>query len=1148
MHLPFMLRARRFLLFPFLLFCLFHIFKIADGFTTDQQSQLKILKEKGFTNELLNQFKLIIYEWNIDNVLKYYKNDNFCKLYCINHNHKPYGCYQTQNMCDLLHSHSLHNLSGQIRKSAQNKVLYQVLCLYLFSTKNYDTNPMLYRYYGLFIYKTGKEMRDYLKCEKYFLHGLSLDSQCAPMHFTYAKLLDSKLGNKEKAEKHFKLAIYIDPGLVQCQLQFGMFLYHYQRYKESLVCFENGCKYRKYHCTYQFWQGKALFKLEHYTASLNCYKKCLELHNEKHTIDGIFVKLSNGDLAEAKHRIKEINKKLGLNSNRKKKNDKNWTKLNVNTQSQSSQNGKQKQKQKQKEQKQEEQKYEEKEQNKEKKQEKKDKEKQKQQENQQTHEQQGLQPSSQSQSQSQPTDINQDHNRNQKAKHEKQDNKSSHVHKHNGNKKEQDVKDKKNRQKQHSSVKSGKHQGSDEMKYSVESEEKYKDNDNINVVNNKNKNHSDSDGTLDSNDVPGMEAKNSSNVRIHFNPEKISNSLKDAINTVGSNHLHYVNSNGSGNGNNANSTNSGVNMKTIDIEMDVVDDDRMYENGISRGELELNYSKVDDFNSMNVNPSVETSVNSVNTINIGHNTRDMTVNYMIDENEEDSPYDYDYHNHNHKHSQHHNNNYDHSKHKNNHTNNNVSNNNFNNVTNYNHHHNNNNNNNISNNRNIMSHNPNNNYNYTSVPNTSHTNTPHAHASHGKKFNYTSISTTSPTGGSPILQSAIRKDTYNGSNGNSYNYNYNYNHNHNHNYSHNHSQAISPQTQGGGRMSLNYSTTETTPPISPLQHHNFVQQQMAVYTISNPLVIMIGIGHYASGKFTRVNGVADDYNNMIKLFVYKWNFAFVYQTDDNKTVFLTNNSINNNKNKNKNKSRLYQSNFKLAWTGSEIDSFVGNVVKAVDKGNVNKTFDSLLFIVSSHGENEHVILDTNNEEYQLTEIYQKFCNSKGGCHCLKNKPKIFCIDVCHDETVASIQYALSNNNGKRDKNVNKNKKNKFNKNKSNLQRKKQSLPSNTISSIMSENRIDYDNFCWIYGSLDARCLIAAVKSVFERNDASGYDLNKLIGMIRNETLKLTNSEQIVNKKSRSKKNNTSSLSHSQTMIPLNLSYLQYHVYFGKQNAF
>ena len=165
------------------------------------------------SDEILNHFKLIIYNWNINKANKYYNNDMFCNNYCIDWDDK-YGCLKQKSKCPFEHSQKM-NLSNLIFGNSKQKPDYkmcQCLCLYLMYTKIYnDKNSQLFQYYGYLLYLTGISMQDYLKSEKYLLKSLNIDNNNGNAHNNYALLLNEKLNNYDKAEYHYKQSLKIDP-------------------------------------------------------------------------------------------------------------------------------------------------------------------------------------------------------------------------------------------------------------------------------------------------------------------------------------------------------------------------------------------------------------------------------------------------------------------------------------------------------------------------------------------------------------------------------------------------------------------------------------------------------------------------------------------------------------------------------------------------------------------------------------------------------------------------------------------------------------------------------------------------------------------------------------------------------------------------
>ena len=82
-------------------------------------------------------------------------------------------------------------------------------------------------------------------------------------------------------------------------------------------------------------------------------------------------------------------------------------------------------------------------------------------------------------------------------------------------------------------------------------------------------------------------------------------------------------------------------------------------------------------------------------------------------------------------------------------------------------------------------------------------------------------------------------------------------------------------------------------------------------------------------------------------------------------------------------------FKIKWTVEEITDFADDVKTQLSIEN--KKYDSLIFILTCHGDSDGVILDSDCEEYSLFDIYSLFNgkNFQSFAHC----PKLFLHDCC-----------------------------------------------------------------------------------------------------------------------------------------------------------
>ena len=206
---------------------------VSASFTKDESNKLETMSRMGYDDTILNTFKLIIYEWKIDEAIKHYRHDHFCHLYCIDETGK-YGCQS--HVCRLKHTRHL-TLKELIWK--ENESYARFLCLYFMYTSinklvacQFDDNAELYRCYGHLLThgisnqnETRQEKQQRLReSGKYFLKSLDIDNSNADTHTNYAMLLEDEFKDYDKAEKHYKLALENDPNNVERYYSFGSFL------------------------------------------------------------------------------------------------------------------------------------------------------------------------------------------------------------------------------------------------------------------------------------------------------------------------------------------------------------------------------------------------------------------------------------------------------------------------------------------------------------------------------------------------------------------------------------------------------------------------------------------------------------------------------------------------------------------------------------------------------------------------------------------------------------------------------------------------------------------------------------------------------------------------------------------------------------
>ena len=173
------------------------------------------------------------------------------------------------------------------------------------------------------------------------------------------------------------------------------------------------------------------------------------------------------------------------------------------------------------------------------------------------------------------------------------------------------------------------------------------------------------------------------------------------------------------------------------------------------------------------------------------------------------------------------------------------------------------------------------------------------------------------------------------------------------------------------------------------------QRNKIYYISNPLVIIVGIGNYDSGVMPSLIGVNQDYANIIFTFYHKFGYSVLYKNKNNECVYK--------KDKNKEQVSIHQlkGNVKIHWNSDELEDFFTQSTNYVES---NK-HDSCIFIISSHGEAEGVIIDSEGEEYSLEFLFYQYMGNS--CEYLVDKPKLFFVDACRGKLRANLVKSQNN---------------------------------------------------------------------------------------------------------------------------------------------
>ena len=163
-----------------------------------------------------------------------------------------------------------------------------------------------------------------------------------------------------------------------------------------------------------------------------------------------------------------------------------------------------------------------------------------------------------------------------------------------------------------------------------------------------------------------------------------------------------------------------------------------------------------------------------------------------------------------------------------------------------------------------------------------------------------------------------------------------------------------------------------------------------YTTMNPLVTAVAIGDYSDSTLPTIQTTNEDYQNIINVFsgVYGYTVVVAQNCTNNHDYSYTLRQFNSSSYKlwqmNQNAPKAH--NFKSKWTGDEIQAFNEKIKKDYN----SMQFDSLIYIVSCHGDGKGLIYDSFGEEFSLNFVYYEFNNKN--CRNLRNKPKIYLLDT------------------------------------------------------------------------------------------------------------------------------------------------------------
>ena len=161
-------------------------------------------------------------------------------------------------------------------------------------------------------------------------------------------------------------------------------------------------------------------------------------------------------------------------------------------------------------------------------------------------------------------------------------------------------------------------------------------------------------------------------------------------------------------------------------------------------------------------------------------------------------------------------------------------------------------------------------------------------------------------------------------------------------------------------------------------------EVVPYKITYPLVTAVIIGDYGGSTLLSIKEASKDYQNIIESFNGACGYTVVVAQNGNHNDDYTLKYFGSG-----NAMKYKLGDFKCKWTSDEIEDFNEKINADIIESE-NGHFDSLIYIVSCHGDGKNSIYDSNGENFSLSFIYHQFDNKN--CKIWRDKPKIFLHDI------------------------------------------------------------------------------------------------------------------------------------------------------------
>ena len=162
-------------------------------------------------------------------------------------------------------------------------------------------------------------------------------------------------------------------------------------------------------------------------------------------------------------------------------------------------------------------------------------------------------------------------------------------------------------------------------------------------------------------------------------------------------------------------------------------------------------------------------------------------------------------------------------------------------------------------------------------------------------------------------------------------------------------------------------------------------------MSNPLIVAVIIGDYSNSPLPSITSASDEYMSIVDAFYGNQKYDVVFATTNNNDDDEV--SLVHLKQENYDKNYESKYDFKLKWQEGELDHFNDKIKDEVlnNTENIFKLhYDSLIYIISAHGNQNKLVYNSDGEEIYLEFIFNEFNNKN--CKQFRQRPKIYMLDI------------------------------------------------------------------------------------------------------------------------------------------------------------